>query len=65
MNDDCVVFMNPVTAIDILEDNPEMSEVVVASRVIPESDAVIVRRDDFLKWLYEDVEKMEKEDEEE
>lgn len=63
MNDEpCVVFMNPVTAIDILEDNPEMSEVVVASRVIPEDDAIIVRRDDFLKWLYEDTEKMERAD---
>lgn len=61
MNDDCVVFMNPVTAIEILEDNPEMSEVVVASRLIPESDAIVVRRDDFLKWLYEDAEKMERE----
>lgn len=62
MNDDCVVFMNPVTAIDILRDHPDMSEVVVASRLIPEDDAIIVRRDDFLRWLYEDTEKMERDD---
>lgn len=65
MNDDCVVFMNPVTAIDILEDNTDMSEVVVTSRLIPEDDAVVVRKDDFLKWLYEDTEKMERDNDEE
>ena len=63
MNDEmCVVFMNPVTAIDILEDHPDMGEVVVASRVIPEDEAIVVRKDEFLKWLYEDTEKMERDD---
>ena len=63
MNDDpCVAFMNPVTAVELLDGNSEMADAIVASRLIPETDVVVVRKEDFLKWLYEDTEKMEKAD---
>lgn len=55
MNDEIsVAFMNPTTAAELLEDNPDMAEAIVAAAVIPEGDVVVVNRDEFLRWLYEE-----------
>ena len=64
MNDEpCVAFMNPVTAVELLDGDSEIADAIVASKVIPETDVVVVRKEDFLKWLYEDAERLEREDE--
>lgn len=51
-----LAFMNPETAAELLKDNPDMEEAIVAAAVIPEGDVVVVNRDEFLRWLYEEDE---------
>lgn len=52
MNDDtiCVVFCNMADAMDFLEDD-DMLDCVVMSKVIPEGEAIVVPKDEFLEWL--------------
>lgn len=52
MNDDtiCVVFCNPKDALEFLEDG-EMGDNMVLSKVIPEGEAIVVPKDEFLEWL--------------
>lgn len=63
MNDDtiCVVFCNLADAMEFLEDD-DMMDCVVMSKVIPEGEAIVVPKDEFLEWLRDGRERAEKVD---
>lgn len=52
-NDIVVCFVNTANAEYMLKKTPEIKEALVISDVIPEENAVVVRKDEFLAWLYE------------
>lgn len=53
-NDEVVVFCSETTAISLLKtDDEEIKEALVISPLIPDSDAIVVKKQEFLDWLYE------------
>ena len=52
-NDEVVVFCSATTAISLMQDDEEIKEALVISDLIPDTDAIVVKKQDFLDWLYE------------
>ena len=52
-NDEVVVFCSTTTAISLLKGDEEIKESLVISHLIPDSDAIVVKKQEFLDWLYE------------
>ena len=52
-NDEVVVFCSTTTAISLMQDDEEIKEALVISDLIPDTDAIVVKKQDFLDWLYE------------
>ena len=52
-NDEVVVFCSTTTAISLMQDDEEIKEALVISPLIPDTDAIVVKKQDFLDWLYE------------
>lgn len=52
-NDEVVVFCSTTTAISLLKGDEEIKEALVISSLIPDSDAIVVKKQEFLDWLYE------------
>lgn len=52
-NDEVVVFCSTTTAISLMQDDEEIKEALVISPLIPDSDAIVVKKQEFLDWLYE------------
>lgn len=58
-NDEVVVFCSTTTAISLMQDDEEIKEALVISPLIPDTDAIVVKKQEFLNWLYEGKEKYE------
>lgn len=52
-NDKVVVFCSAKTAISLMQDDEEIKEALVISPLIPDTDAIVVKKQEFLDWLYE------------
>ena len=52
-NDEVVVFCSATTAISLMQDDEEIKDALVISPLIPDTDAIVVKKQDFLDWLYE------------
>ena len=52
-NDEVVVFCSATTAINLMQDDEEIKKALVISHLIPDSDAIVVKKQEFLDWLYE------------
>ena len=52
-NDEVVVFCSETTAISLMQDDEEIREALVISPLIPDTDAIVVKKQEFLDWLYE------------
>lgn len=52
-NDEVVVFCSATTAISLMQDDEEIKEALVISPLIPDTDAIVVKKQEFLDWLYE------------
>lgn len=52
-NDEVVVFCSETTAISLLKADEEIKEALVISPLIPDTDAIVVKKQEFLDWLYE------------
>lgn len=52
-SDEVVVFCSATTAISLLKDDEEIKEALVISHLIPDTDAIVVKKQEFLDWLYE------------
>lgn len=52
-NDEVVVFCSTTTAISLLKGDEEIKEALVISPLIPDTDAIVVKKQEFLDWLYE------------
>ena len=48
-----VVFCNPVTAKELIEEEPDMEDTLIPCAMIPQEDVIVVKEKDFLDWLYE------------
>lgn len=59
-NDEVVVFCSETTAISLMQNDEEIKEALVISPLIPDSDAIVVKKQEFLDWLYEDKENDER-----
>lgn len=48
-----LIFCNPLTAIDLLggKDAVVIEDSIVMSPMIPEGEATLVKKDEFLEWL--------------
>lgn len=55
MSDDgiCVVFCHPNDALELIANDKDIEDSIVASLVIPEGEITVVSKDEFLKWLRE------------
>lgn len=55
INDDAigVVFCNWNTAEQLIEKSPEIWDALVISRYLDDGEAIVVEKDEFLKWLRE------------
>lgn len=51
--DEVVAFCNSKTAEELIKDDPEIKESLVVSDLIPDTDAIVVKKQEFLDWLYE------------
>ena len=51
--DEVVVFCSTTTAISLLKADEEIKDALVISPLIPDTDAIVVKKQDFLDWLYE------------
>ena len=51
--DEVVAFCNSKTAKELISDDSEITEALVISDLIPYSDAIVVKKQEFLDWLYE------------
>lgn len=51
--DEVVAFCNSKTAKELISDDSEITEALVISDLIPYTDAVVVKKQEFLDWLYE------------
>lgn len=52
-NDEVVVFCSATTAKSLIKDDEEIKEALVISPLIPDTDAIVVKKLEFLNWLYE------------
>ena len=52
-NDEVVVFCSETTAISLLKTDEEIKDALVISPLIPDTDAIVVNKQEFLDWLYE------------
>ena len=52
-NDEVVAFCNFKTAEELINDDSEIKEALVISPLIPDTDAIVVKKQEFLDWLYE------------
>lgn len=52
-NDEVVVFCSATTAISLMQDDEEIKDALVISPMIPDTDAIVVKKQEFLNWLYE------------
>ena len=52
-NDEVVVFCSATTAISLMQDDEEIKDALVISPLIPDTDAIVVKKQGFLDWLYE------------
>ncbi len=52
-NDEVVVFCNSKTAEELIKDDLGIKEALVISDLIPDTDAIVVKKQEFLDWLYE------------
>lgn len=59
-NDEVVVFCSTTTAISLMQDDEEIKEALVISPLIPDTDAIVVKKQEFLDWLYEGKENDER-----
>lgn len=55
MNDDDIVllFCNVDTAEELLAKDESVGPALVVSDSIPKGEAIVVKKDEFLDWLYE------------
>lgn len=51
--DEVVAFCNSKTAKELISDDSEITESLVISDLIPYTDAIVVKKQEFLDWLYE------------
>lgn len=51
--DEVVAFCNSKTAEELIKDDSEIKESLVVSDMIPYTDAIVVKKQEFLEWLYE------------
>ena len=51
--DEVVAFCNSKTAEELTKDDLEIKESLVVSDLIPDTDAIVVKKQEFLDWLYE------------
>lgn len=51
--DEVVAFCNSKTAEELIKDGSEIKESLVVSDLIPYTDAIVVKKQEFLEWLYE------------
>ncbi len=51
--DEVVAFCNSKVAEELIKDGSEIKESLVVSDLIPDSDAIVVKKQEFLDWLYE------------
>ena len=51
--DEVVAFCNSKTAEELIKGGSEIKESLVVSDLIPDSDAIVVKKQEFLEWLYE------------
>lgn len=51
--DEVVAFCNSKTAKELISDDSEITEALVISDLIPDTDAIVVKKQEFLDWLYE------------
>ena len=51
--DEVVAFCNSKTAEELINDDSEIREALVISDLIPDTDAIVVKKQEFLDWLYE------------
>ena len=54
MKDDEIVLIvcNPETAKKLLINDPDVKESLVITDVMPDTDAVVVPKQDFIDWVY-------------
>lgn len=50
-NDLVVVFCNATVAKELIDTDPEIKDALVVTNLLPDSDAIIVKQDEFLEWL--------------
>ena len=51
--DEVVAFCNSKVAEELIKGGSEIKESLVVSDLIPDSDAIVVKKQEFLDWLYE------------
>lgn len=51
--DEVVAFCNSKVAEELIKDGSEIKESLVVSDLIPDTDAIVVKKQEFLEWLYE------------
>ena len=51
--DEVVAFCNSKTAKELINDDSGIKEALVISDLIPDTDAIVVKKQEFLDWLYE------------
>ena len=51
--DEVVAFCNSKVAEELIKDAPEIKESLVVSDLIPDTDAIVVKKQKFLDWVYE------------
>ena len=51
--DEVVAFCNSKTAKELINNDSEIKEALVISDLIPDTDAIVVKKQEFLDWLYE------------
>ena len=48
-----VVFCNNGIARKFIQESPDIADSLVVSNLLPDSDAIVVKEEEFLTWLYE------------
>lgn len=51
--DEVVAFCNSNVAEELIKDDSEIKKSLVVSDLIPDTDAIVVKKQEFLNWLYE------------
>ena len=53
----CVVFMNPTDAEKMIKEDPNVIDALVITKLIPDGEAIVIPRDEFVSWLCEERER--------